>query len=140
MSKNTVFQIGDTVSYEFCPVSRVVGVDRYTLKAFDGQTRQWESYTLVSDAKEAGLYARWWIVNVPGHGAHAYVGADAVPPGCVFDPVLSGLVALDSEGNADLSSEKGALAVYSASKGGFYAEEVFDEAERLVFYGTPLSP
>ena len=43
-----------------------------------------------------------------------------------------------SEGNADLSSETGALAVYEEA-GFLYAEEVFSDAERIMFKGKPYS-
>lgn len=132
------FSIGATVSAPFCPASRVVGVDSYVLKAFDGSIRRWDSYTLVSDT--AGAFARWWIANVPLHGAHYFIGGDVVPSDAVFDPAQSGLVALASEGDAALSSACGALVVYRTDDGTFYSQEVFDGAERLVFIGRPFQP
>jgi len=77
---------------------------------------------------------------VPEFGAHFYIAEETVPEDAVFMPPLGGLVYLASEGNADLSSEKGALAVYRTPEGVFYAEEVFDGAERIVFVGRPISP
>lgn len=136
MPKNVTFRLGDTLTPSFCGASTVIGIDRYTMKAFDGQVREWDSYTLTS--AEKGIYARWWMVNVAGRGAHAYTGIDTIPDGLAFQKDLSGLVALNSEGNADLSTEKGALATYAAADGTLYAEEVFDGAARLLFVGKPF--
>ncbi len=137
MPEDIHLEIGQTVEYDFCPPSKVVGVDHYTLSAFDGQRRHWDSYTLVSEDKE-GPYSRWWIVNVPDMGAHFYVAAERVPEGAAFSNRLSGYVRLNSEGNADLSGDRGALAVYQAADGMLYAEEVFEGAPRLVFMAGPL--
>lgn len=136
MAKNVNFTVGDVITPAFCAASKVVGIDHYTMKAFDGQQRSWDSYTLTSD--DTGLYARWWIVNVVGRGAYAYTTVPAIPEGLSFCNDLSGLVALNSEGNADLSSEKGALATYEDKDGTLYAEEVFDGAPRLLFVGKPF--
>ena len=132
------YTINDTVTYDFCPASIVVGIDSYMMKGFDGVDRGWTSYTLTS--QEAGPFARWWIVNVPGFGPHYYVAAESVPPHAVFEPSLSGLVMLDSSGDAALSSSRGALATFRADDGSFHAMEVFDGAERLLFVGKPFQP
>ncbi len=128
--------VGDTVNYDFCPESKVVGVDRYTMRAFDGQTRHWDSYTLTSE--DNGQFSRWWIVNVPDLGAHYYVAVEDKPEGCSFNNRLSGFVNLNSEGNSDLSSEFGALATYEYGKV-LYAEEVFNGADRIVFAGYKMA-
>lgn len=138
MAQDITLNLGDRVSYDFCPKSEVVGIDRYTMKAFDGRQRSWDSYTLTSEAD--GPFSRWWIVNVPDCGAHYYVAAEKVPSDAVFEPALGGLVSLNSEGNADLSSEKGALATYRGPDGTLYAEEVFDGADRLIFEGHSFTP
>lgn len=137
MSKNISLKIGDVLNPAFCTASTVIGIDHYTMKAFDGQTRQWDSYTLTSDG--AKPYDRWWLVNIVGRGAHAYTASDAIPNGLQFLNDVSGLVALNSDGNADLSSEKGALATYQDKDGTLYAEEVFDGANRLIFVGRPFT-
>jgi hypothetical protein len=133
MVREVTYQIGEKVLAGFCLPSQVVGIDRYTLKAFDGQIRSWFSYTLISS--EPGLFARWWIVNVPLHGVYYFVAGADIPHDAVFDPVQSGLVRLESEGDAALSAPKGALAVYRTADGTFYSQEVFDGAERLLFTG-----
>lgn len=132
------FQIGDTIKPAFCPASQVVGIDYYSMDGFNGQRITWDSYTLTSD--ESGVFARWWIVNVHGRGAYYYIPVDEMPEGVTFIRELSGLVGLDSRGDAALSSDKGALAVYGNDKGELFAEEVFDGADRIVFYGRPYSP
>jgi hypothetical protein len=136
MAKNVNFTLGDVITPAFCAASTVVGIDHYTMKSFDGKPRSWDSYTLTSD--DTGLFARWWIVNVDERGAYAYTTVPAIPEGLEFRKDLSGLVALNSEGNADLSSEKGALATYADTDGTLYAEEVFDGANRLLFVGKPF--
>jgi hypothetical protein len=115
-----------------------VGIDRYTLKAFDGTEKRWDSYTLVSS--EAGLFSRWWIVNVPLHGPHFFVAGEGIPANAAFDAAQSGLVGLDSEGDAVLSAPKGALAVHRTPDGVFHSLEVFDGADRLVFVGRAFEP
>lgn len=130
--------LGTKVHYDFCPPSEIVGIDHYTMKAFNGAVQKWDSYTLTSDAD--GAFSRWWIVNVVGRGAHSYVAATDIPENLPLAKELSGLVALDSEGNADLSSGKGALATYAGPDGTLYAEEVFDGADRLLFIGKPFTP
>jgi hypothetical protein len=139
MTKNVAFSVGEVIKPAFCAASTVVGIDHYTMKAFDGQFRAWDSYTLTSG--DTGLYARWWIVNVAGRGAYAYTAAPSIPDDVTFLNQLSGLVTLNSEGNADLSSETGALATYEAADGTtLYAEEVFTGAPRLLFVGVPFTP
>lgn len=139
MTKNVNLTLGQVIKPAFCAASTVVGIDHYTMKAFDGQSRAWDSYTLTSEDK--GLYARWWIVNVAGRGAYAYTNAASIPDDVMFLNELSGLVTLNSEGNADLSSETGALATYAAADGEtLYAEEVFTGAPRLLFVGKPFTP
>ena len=137
MSHDPAWELGTSVAADCYPPSRVVGIDRYVLTAFDGRTLSWTSYTLVSD--QPGAFARWWIADVPGHGVHYFIAAEGVPQGAVFDPTQSGLVRLASEGDAALSAATGALAVYHMPDGTFYCEEVFDGAERLVFIGHALS-
>jgi hypothetical protein len=131
--------IGDVLETEFCEVSRVIGIDSYTLASFSGPTEAWLSYTLVSRAPTP--YDRWWIVNTPGHGAYAYTAFPrSLPDGARFDAAISGLVELRSSGNADLSSERGALAMFTdaADPMILYAQEVFDDAPRLQFIGKPF--
>jgi hypothetical protein len=138
-NKDARYKIGAAVKYPFCPPSEVVGIDNYTLSAFDGKTRHWASYTLTSEKK--GPFSRWWIVNVPKLGPYFLVAAKRVPKDAIFDPALSGLVELKSEGDAALSSPKGTLAVYRAKKGNMlYSQEVFDGAPRLVFAYKPFTP
>lgn len=136
VSKLVKYVLGENVSYSFCPPSKVVGIDSYILKAFDGKIRRWTSYTLTSVRK--GSFARWWVVNVPLHGPHFFVAGKTIPKGAVFDAAQSGLVGLDSKGDAALSAAKGALAVYRTKDGTFYSQEIFDGADRLVFVGKPL--
>lgn len=138
MKKDFHANVGAQIDYDFCPPSEVVGIDRYMMKAFNGEVQTWDSYTLTSGQK--GAFSRWWIVNVVGRGAHYYVAAAEIPDGLPLAKELSGLVTLNSEGNADLSSGKGALATYADAAGTLYAEEVFDDADRLLFVGTPFTP
>ncbi len=138
MSKDISLKIGDVITPDFCSASKVIGIDRYTMKGFDGQTQGWDSYTLTSGSEKP--YDRWWLVNVVGRGAHVFTGINVIPDkGLQFVKHLSGLVALNSAGNADLSSDKGALATYEDSDGILYAEEVFDGANRLIFTGRPFA-
>lgn len=128
--------IGEIVSPDFCAPSTVIGVDRYTMQSFDGQVVQWNSYTLTSNSAQP--FSRWWLVSTPGRGAHVFTTTPDVPEAAEFRKELSGLVALNSEGDADLSTDIGALATYGDGLGALYAEEVFDGAERLVFVGRPF--
>ncbi|HEX3732522.1 MAG TPA: hypothetical protein VHU91_06340 [Mycobacteriales bacterium] len=127
--------VGETISPDFCASSTVIGIDHYTMQSFDDKRVEWDSYTLTSDSPEP--YQRWWLVNTPGYGASIVTAAAAVPRTAVFRNDMSGLVTLNSEGNADLSAEVGALAMYLDQSGAYYAEEVFQGAERLVFVGRP---
>ena len=139
MTVKAAFKLGDVIKPAFCGDSTVIGIDHYTMKGFNGQSQAWDSYTLTSTSPKP--YDRWWVVNVAGRGAYAYTAVAAIPDeGVRFLSHLSGLVALSSEGNADLSSEKGALATYEAADGEtLYAEEVFDGAPRLQFVGRPFT-
>ncbi|MGI8647248.1 MAG: hypothetical protein DLM55_09470 [Acidimicrobiales bacterium] len=128
--------IGEIISPDFCAPSLVIGVDRYTMQSFDGQVVQWNSYTLTSDSAQP--FSRWWLVNTPGRGAHVFTATPNVPEAAEFRKELSGLVALNSEGNADLSTDIGALATYIDGFDVLYAEEVFGGTERLVFVGRPF--
>ncbi|MFJ5828301.1 hypothetical protein [Streptomyces sp. NPDC093089] len=129
--------IGDTVRPDFCLPSTAVGVDRYLMRSFDGREVRWDSYTLASDSPAP--YDRWWLVNTPGRGAHVFTAADEVPADAGFRKELSGLVALNSEGDAALSGDVGALAMYADASDVLYAEEVFGDADRLVFVGRPFA-
>jgi hypothetical protein len=130
--------VGEVISPDFCAPSTVIGIDHYVMQAFGGQQVQWDSYTLTSDSPP--LFQRWWLVNTPGHGPQVVTRASDVPEGAEFRRELSGLVTLNSEGNADLSAEVGALAMYLDKSGLLYAEEVFDGAERLIFVSKPYPP
>ncbi|MGH7867473.1 MAG: hypothetical protein ACREP9_07525 [Candidatus Dormibacteraceae bacterium] len=127
--------VGETISPGFCASSTVIGIDHYTMQPFDGKRVQWDSYTLTSDSPEP--YQRWWLVNTPNYGASVVTAATAVPETAVFRSDMSGLVMLNSEGNADLSAEVGALAMYLDESGAYYAKEVFHGAERLIFVCRP---
>lgn len=127
--------IGEVISPDFCAPSTVIGIDHYVMQSFGGQQVQWDSYTLTSDSPPP--FQRWWLVNTPGHGPQAVTETTDVPEKAKFRKELSGLVTLNSEGNADLSADIGALAMYSDESGLLYAEEVFDSAERLVFASKP---
>lgn len=136
MNEDVVLDIGDEFHHPSCPNSEVVGIDRYTMKTFAGQRLEWISYTLTSD--EAGPFSRWWLVNVPELGAYAYLETETIPDEVAFLKKLSGFVCLNSEGDAELSGDYGALAVYKGDPGLLYAEEVFDGAERLLFRAKKL--
>ena len=127
--------VGEVISPGFCAPSTVIGIDHYVMQAFGGQQVQWDSYTLTSDSLSP--FQRWWLVNTAGHGPQVFTRVSDVPQGAEFRRELSGLVTLNSEGNADLSTEVGALAMYLDKSGLLYAEEVFDGAERLVFMSKP---
>ena len=60
-------------------------------------------------------------------------------PDAVFDASQSGLVKLDSIGDASLSESVGALAVYRTPDGLFYSQEAF-EGGLLMFKCTPFTP
>lgn len=127
--------IGEVISPSFCAPSTVIGIDHYVMQAFDGRQVQWDSYTLTSNSPAP--FQRWWLVNNPGQGPRTVIRATHVPGEAQFRKELSGLVALNSEGNADLSADTGALAVYADESGVLYSEEVFAGAERLVFVSQP---
>jgi hypothetical protein len=127
--------VGDIITPDFCARSTVIGIDHYVMQSFDGQQVRWDSHTLTSDSPAP--FNRWWLVNTPGHGPQVVTAAPDVPGGAEFRKELSGLVTLNSEGNADLSAEVGALAMYADESGLLYAEEVFDGAERMVYVNKP---
>lgn len=138
MPKNVDFKLDQIVSTNFCPPSRVVGIDNYTLKPFEGAERRWQSYTLISDHKAE--FARWWMVNVPDHGAHYFVLGSGIPPEhALFDKTQSGLCVLETEG-VSLSTDKSALIVYRTPESTFHSKEVFDNGEVLSFLGRPFEP
>ena len=133
---DVALSIGETFSPCFCSPCTVVGIDHYSMRSFNGQRVTWDSYTLTSASPAP--FDRWWLVNTPGTGAQIFTATNGIPAAARFRPDLSGLVMIRSEGNADLSSETGALAVYEEA-GFLYAEEVFSDAERIMFKGKPYS-
>jgi len=127
--------LGDIITTSFCAPSTVIGIDHYTLLAFDGSQRTWESLTMISDSSFP--FDRWWLVDVPSLGPYTYIRCEAVGPEAAFLGGQSGLVTIRSDGDASLSDETGALAVYEDPKGFLYAEEVFPVSPRLTFRGCP---
>ena len=136
MIRNVDLKIGDRFQHETVPDSRVIGLDRYKMNTFEGRRLNWVSYTLTSE--EDGPFARWWLVNMPLIGPCVYQPTENVPGGAEFMSELSGLVILDSKGDSSLSTNNGAAAIYKDKNGNFYAQEIFDNNEKITFFGRPL--
>ncbi|MFE4665012.1 hypothetical protein ACFRI7_20665 [Streptomyces sp. NPDC056716] len=131
------FDVGETLAPGFCHLSTVVGIDHYVMRCFDGRVLEWDSYTLVSDSPPP--FDRWWIANTPGLGSYLFTATADVPAAARYRKELSGLVLLDSEGDASLSGAYGALATYSDGPDVLFAEEVSNDTGRLVFVGRPFT-
>jgi len=136
MSEADIWPIGEKIALENYPCSEVIGVDRYSLRALDGATRHWASYTLKSDA--AHPFDRWWIVDLPERGLHAFYSSDSYAPTLPVVRELSGLVALASDGDADLSDELGALFMHEKQDGTFVTREIFPRSQTLSFEGRKV--
>lgn len=136
MKEASKWSVGQTVAVMNYPSSKVIGIDRYSLRALDGKTRYWVSFTLKSNADHP--FDRWWIVDLPERGLHAFYRSSTYTPTLPVVSELSGLVALASDGDADLSDELGALFMHEKEDGTFVTREIFPKSETLSFEGRKI--
>ncbi len=115
----------------------VIGLDRYSFINSHGETHHWESYTLA--AASPAPYDRFWVANVPGHGAYVFTRAQTPRPATArYNETLSGLCRLESHGDAALSSAFSALNCWQEEDGTIHSLEIFSAGAPIAFRGAPL--
>lgn len=127
------YKVDDIINSLSQPISKVIGIDKYSITTFSSKKLKYLSYTLVSiDDPDY----RWWLVNLPIYGLYTYTKHNKVDQGLSVLEDLSGYVELESIGNADFSTDSGALITYTDSNNSFYAKEIFNDSSLLIFKGV----
>ena len=130
-----VLDIDATYSAEPYGLSKVVGIDEYSLSSATGSNVKWTSYTLL---ESGGLGRRWWIADFPKIGRHIILPEDsALPLSGDIDPGLTGFAVISSKGNSDLSEGVASLVSFRRN-GVLFSAEFFEGKPPLFFKSIPL--
>jgi len=130
------FTLDESITIDGYPSGTIVGIDRYRLKSLSGSAFQWTSFTLTSATPAP--FDRWWLVDLPVLGPHAFYRNSFYDASLPLIPELSGLVELDSSGDAMLSDFSGALFTHSKCIGTLSTYEIFPNCDAICFEGKKL--
>lgn len=122
------YKIGDILEFKGFPVSKVVGIDRYTMHTLSGIEKKWPSYTLVSD--QEGVFARWWLTQEKGK---EYFWSKTEKQNIKGDVAQdeSGLCILQAEGDSITDSPYSSVTVFK-DKNTFYCLEAFEGTSEVL--------
>lgn len=115
-------EIGQIIDFDFAPGSVIVGRDDYTLYGFNGQRKDWVSYTLESPL--GGDYARWWL-SAEAAGLFCWVACDTEAPRGELVMAESGLCVLRAIGDSTVETPYSAILFYQAGEE-FFSIESFE--------------
>lgn len=125
------FSIGDFCAFDGIPVSKIIGIDRYTLYSHTGIKKSWVSYTLQSET-ENQLYSRWWLTD-ENEKLYAWTPLEDLPKEHgVLDLAESGICLLDSQGDQLIESSISSVLVYQLGSD-LYCSEVFNTSTEVLY-------
>lgn len=136
-----MFKVGQIIRVTFDKkviTATIIGIDTYLLETFSDTQKNWNSYTLISDA--GGKFERFWVTDWKSDGWFVWTRHKKLANPKVKKIILdrSGIAKITFKGDRGASTPTAALAVYEISKGLFYSTERFAGSKTMYFQARKI--
>jgi hypothetical protein len=150
--RDVILNPGQVVEFDSIPFSIpksvVVSVEFMHVHNQQGKRHRWKRWALQQISTDVPqINEQWYMVNVPGLGAHFCRAAEPRKPNHEPDTGLSGRLEVKCEGDEDVgilrARRHGHIATYPMTNGGFFMVETYEagrvgeNSQQLYFEAFP---